>query len=296
MTTMPIHYFIERILTYGRMIKFSHTVFALPFALSAVVLAWREYPITIIDIFWILLAMIGARSAAMGFNRIVDAGFDSKNPRTRDREIPSGRLSPLSATLFVVFFSLLFIFSAAMLGNLCFYFSLPVLALLFFYSYTKRLTVFCHVYLGFAISLAPIGAWVALTNTFSVSILVLSLALMTHIAGFDILYACQDTGFDKNEGLYSIPARWGVKKSLFISSILHVVSFCFFVSIYFIFNMGFIYLVTVAIIGFLLVLEHLIVNRNDLSKIDIAFFHINSIVSVILFIGILSDELARQWC
>ncbi len=286
---------LERVIVYGRMIKFSHTVFALPFALSAVILAQRQHPIILTDIFWILIAMICARSSAMGFNRIADIRFDLKNPRTSKREIPAGKLSLSSTKLFVLLFSGLFIFASAMLGRLCFYFSFPVLAILFSYSYTKRFTCLCHLYLGFAISLAPIGAWIAITKSFSWSVLLLSLALITYIAGFDILYACQDTCFDKKEGLFSMPVRFGIKKALFISEIIHLFSFCFFFLIYIAFDMNLIYLGAVIIIGILLIVEHQIVKPDDLGNVNVAFFHINSIISITLFFGVLTDELVRWW-
>ena len=286
---------LERIFTYGKMIKFSHTVFALPFALSAVILAQRQHQMIISDILWILLAMIGARSSAMGFNRIADARLDAKNPRTSKRDIPSGRLSLSSAAVFVIFFSGLFIFSSAMLGKLCFYLSFPILVVLFSYSYTKRFTCLSHIYLGFAISLAPAGAWIALAKSFSWSILILSLALMTYIAGFDILYACQDIEFDKDEGLFSIPAHFGVKKALMIASIIHLASFCFFFLIYFIFDMNLMYFCAVGIIGLLLIIEHRLVKPDDLSNVNFAFFHVNSLISITLFIGVLADDLVRRW-
>ena len=286
---------LERILTYGRMIKFSHTVFALPFALSAVILAQRRHQMIISDIFWILLAMIGARSSAMGFNRIADAKFDTKNPRTSKRDIPSGRLSLSSAIVFVILFSGLFIFSSAMLGKLCFYLSFPILVVLFSYSYTKRFTWLSHIYLGFAISLAPAGAWIALAKSFSWSVLILSIALMTYIAGFDILYACQDIEFDKDEGLFSIPAHFGVKKALIIASIIHLASFCFFFLIYFVFDMNLMYFCAVLIIGLLLIIEHRLVKPDDLSNVNFAFFHVNSLISITLFLGVLADELVRRW-
>lgn len=286
---------LERALAYGRMVKFSHTIFALPFALSAVILAQRQHPMTLADIFWILIAMIGARSSAMGFNRITDIRFDSKNPRTSKREIPAGRLSLASAKLLVIFFSGLFIFASAMLGRLCFYFSFPVLAILFSYSYTKRFTYLSHLCLGFAISLAPIGAWIALTKTFSWPILLLSLALMTYIAGFDTLYACQDADFDKKEGLFSIPAQFGIKRALFISEMTHLFSFCFFFLIYIVFDMNIMYLGAVIIIGILLIVEHRLVKPDDLSNVNVAFFHVNSIISITLFLGVLADELVRRW-
>lgn len=286
---------LEQILTYGRMIKFSHTVFALPFAFSAVILAQRQHQMIISDIFWILLAMIGARSSAMGFNRIADAKFDTKNPRTSKRDIPSGRLSLSSAVVFVILFSGLFIFSSAMLGKLCFYLSFPILVVLFSYSYTKRFTWLSHIYLGFAISLAPAGAWIALAKSFSWSVLILSFALMTYIAGFDILYACQDIEFDKDEGLFSIPAHFGVKKALIIASIIHLASFCFFFLIYFVFDMNLMYFFAVVIIGILLIIEHRLVKPDDLSNVNFAFFHVNSLISITLFLGVLADELVRRW-
>lgn len=291
--TNSFYLILERVLIYGRMIKFSHTVFALPFALSAVVLAQRHHPVMLTDIFWILVAMVGARSAAMGFNRIADASFDARNPRTSNREIPAGKLSITSARLFVIFFSGLFIFASAMLGRLCLYLSFPLLFVLFFYSYTKRFTFLAHLYLGFAISLAPLGAWIALAKTFSWQIVPLSLALMTYIAGFDILYACQDLDADKKEGLFSIPAYFGIKTALFIASIFHLLSFLFFFLIYIAFNMNLVYLATVVIIGFLFFLEHWLVKPCDLSRVNIAFYHVNSLISMILFMGILADEMVK---
>jgi len=284
----------ERILAYGRMIKFTHTIFALPFALSAVVLAHRRHPFTPWDLFWVLAAMVGARSAAMGFNRIADAAIDARNPRTAVREIPSGKLSLSAATVFVAVFSGLFIVSAAMLGHLCLYLSVPVLGALFFYSYTKRFTWLAHLYLGFAISLAPAGAWIAAAGGFSPAILLLSGALMTYIAGFDILYACQDADFDQDEGLCSIPARFGPKRSFTIAAGLHLLSFLFLVAVHFAFDMGPVYAVGVCIIGALYVVEHRLVSPDDLCRIDIAFFHVNSVISVLLFFTVLADELLRH--
>jgi len=286
---------IEKIKIYGRMIKFSHTIFALPFVLSAVVLAFRDYSPGLADIFWIIVAAVSARSSAMGFNRIADVGFDRENPRTLNREIPSGQLSMAAAVGFVVISSVIFIFAAAMLSKLCLYFSMPVLGVLFGYSYTKRFTRWCHLYLGFAISLAPMGAWIAATGTFSWGILCLSLALMTYIAGFDIIYACQDTEFDQEEKLFSLPSKIGVHNALNLSSVLHAVSFVFFLLVYSIFDMQAVFLITVCVVGFLFVVEHKLVNPHDLKNINIAFFHVNSVISVLLFIGILADELVRRW-
>jgi len=280
---------IQKILSFGRMIKFSHTVFALPFALSAVVLAGKTHTLQFVDIFWIIIAMIGARSSAMGFNRIVDASIDSKNPRTAHREIPSGKISVNQSIIFVLCFSALFIISSAMLGKICFMFSIPVLFLLFFYSYTKRFTSFSHIYLGFAISLAPLAAWIAVTQSFHWSIIFLSLALLTHIAGFDILYSCQDYMFDRHEGLFSIPSKYGLSKALTLSRIIHVITFICLICIFFIFHLGKVYIVATMIIGILFFIEHQIVDSKNLKQIPIAFFHINSAISLVLFAGIFGD-------
>ncbi len=278
---------------YGKMIKFSHSVFALPFALAAVVIASRTHPLTVWKCFWIVVAMVSARSAAMGFNRLVDADIDEKNPRTQLREIPSGQLSKISTLKFIAVSSGIFILSAAMLGKMCFYFSVPVLLLLLFYSYTKRFTWLCHIYLGFVISLSPIGAWVAMTNGFSWSVLFLALALMTNIGGFDILYACQDVGFDEEEKLFSIPAVMGVEKALLISTLLHIATFIFFTVFFLITGMSAVNLVTLVCIGGLLIIEHKLVKPDDLSNVNIAFFHINSILSVLLLAGVILNEVMR---
>lgn len=281
----------EKIEVYGRMIKFSHSIFALPFALSAVVLATRTNTLTFWTFLWIIIAMVAARSAAMGFNRLVDADIDKQNPRTEMREIPSGAISKNATIKFIAVSGFIFIFSAVMLGKICFYFSIPVLILLLLYSYTKRFTMFCHIYLGFVISLAPIGAWVAVTNSLSWPIVCLSLALMTNIAGFDILYACQDVKFDSEEKLFSIPSTLGVQKALKISTLLHVATFLFFTLFFFAFGMSAVYAFTLLLIGGLLVIEHRLVKPDDLSNVNIAFFHINSILSVVLLVGIIINEL-----
>ncbi len=283
----------EKIIIFGRMIKFHHTIFALPFALSAVVMAWRDHCPDFSDLFWILVAMVGARSAAMGFNRIADAVMDAKNPRTALREIPSGILTKKDAFVFVLISSAVFIFSAAMLGKLCFFLSFPVLFFLFFYSYTKRFTKFCHLYLGFAISLAPLGAWIAVTDSVSVSVAFLTLALMTYIAGFDILYACQDIDFDRREKLYSFPAIKGPEQAMKFSALLHFLTFGFLLIMYFTFKMRPVFIIFLSLIGILLVAEHKIVKPNDLQHINMAFFNINSLISILLFAGILTEAIVR---
>ncbi len=289
----PASALTRQIVDFGRMIKFSHTIFALPFAFSAVVLAHHDHEITLRTFFWILVAMVSARSAAMGFNRIVDARFDRLNPRTAERHIPSGTVSSLSAILFVSGFSLAFILASAMISRLCFWLSMPVLAILFFYSYTKRFTSLSHLYLGMSISLAPLGAWIAVTGRFEPAILILCLALLTYIAGFDILYACQDVQFDQEIGLYSIPSRLGVKAAFHISSILHVATFISLTALFIVFDLGMVYLLALVIIGGLLVFQHRVIRPHDLTHIDLAFFHANSAISILLFLGILGDELLR---
>ncbi len=279
---------------FGRMIKFSHTIFALPFALAAVVLAQREHPLTPGLVFWILAAMVGARSAAMGFNRIVDRVYDKENPRTAGRALPAGEISLRQAALFVAGFSALFLLSAAMISRICFILAFPVLVVLFSYSYTKRFTVFSHLYLGFAISLAPAGAWVAVTGGFDPAVAVLCAALLAYIAGFDILYACQDLDYDGRSGLFSIPARFGARVAFHVSALLHLIAFCCLFFLLLFFDLGLVYVGTLLLIGGLLVAEHRIVRPYDLENIHVAFFHVNSAVSVVLFLGILGDELVRR--
>lgn len=277
---------IDRIRTYGRLIKFSHTIFALPFALAAVIFAHRQHPITLMSLFWILLAMASARSAAMGFNRFADHYYDSLNPRTAERPHTSGRIDRPSVLVFVALSSLIFILSAACLSRLCLALSIPVLFVLFFYSYTKRFTSLSHLVLGFAIGLAPIGAWIAAAGNFDPRILLLSCALMSYIAGFDVLYSCQDIDFDRKARLFSAPSRWGVTPALRFSSLLHVVTFCCLLALYFVFEMGRIYLFFLFLISVLLVVEHKLVRPDCLDRVNFAFFHVNSAISILLFLGV----------
>lgn len=283
---------IRAIYLFGRLIKFSHTVFAMPFALSSVVLAHvHARPVTGRTLFWILIAMVGARSTAMGFNRWADLHFDRLNPRTASRPSVTGAISPRAIILLVIGFSALFVLSAYKLGELCFWLSFPTLGVLFSYSYTKRFTAWSHIYLGLAIGLAPLGAWIAVTGSWDWRIVPLSLALLTYIAGFDILYACQDIDFDRQIGLYSLPVKLGVGKALLISSILHCLTFIFLVMLIPLFGLGRIYGFFLIVIGLLLIWEHRMVKPEDLSKVPVAFFHVNSIVSIALFAGVGLDVL-----
>jgi len=290
----PEHGLFLKTVTYSKMIKLSHTIFALPFALSGLVLALREHTVTIQMVFWIVIAMIGARSAAMGFNRIADADIDAENPRTAIREIPSGNISKKEALAFTIFSSLLLIFSAAMLSKICLWLSFPLLLFLFFYSYTKRFTWFAHIYLGFAIGLAPVAVWIAIAGLPDISIIILALVLMTHIAGFDILYSCQDVQFDIDKKLFSIPARFGVKKAFLVSAMLHITTVALLSLLYFTAVFGVYYFIFIVLIAILFIIEHKIVNPDDISNINIAFFHINSIISVTVFFAILTGYLTGR--
>ncbi len=287
----PLYGIFNKTVTYSKMIKLAHTIFALPFAFAGVVLALREHSITPQMMLWIILAMVGARSAAMGFNRIADAEIDAENPRTAVREIPSGIISKKEALAFTVFSAILFVFAAAMLSEICLWLSFPLLLLLFFYSYTKRFTWFAHLYLGFAIGLAPMGVWIAIAGVPDISIIILSLVLMTHISGFDILYSCQDYEFDRENNLFSIPARFGIKRAFTISALLHISTVVLFTLLYFTAGFGAYYFIFTGIIALLYIAEHRIVNPDDISNINIAFFHINSVISVLVFFAVLTGYL-----
>jgi 4-hydroxybenzoate polyprenyltransferase len=278
----------DKILMYGRLIKFTHTIFALPFALAAVLLANRHYPVSFRTLTLILVAMAAARSAAMGFNRIADYRYDRLNPRTAGRPHVTGQVSLPSALVFVFISAAVFIISAALLGRLCLIMSGPVLVVLFFYSFSKRFTLLSHLILGFGIGLAPAGAWIAITGQLDWRILLLSCALMSYIAGFDILYACQDIEFDRGHALYSMPACWGPAKALLFSAGLHVLTLIFLLSIYFAFDLGRIYLFFFGLISILVFIEHKLVRPDCLDRVNIAFFHVNSAVSILLFFGVLA--------
>ena len=281
---------ISNIRTYGRLIKFSHTVFALPFALAALLLANMKHPVSFGTIVLIIIAMASARSAAMGFNRLADYRYDRINPRTVNRPHVTGQVDLFSVLLFILFSSLVFVGAAALLGHTCFVLSLPVLAILLLYSFTKRFTTLCHLALGFAIGLAPAAVWVAVRGSLDWKILLLSCALMTYIAGFDILYACQDIEFDREHNLFSLPACWGVSRALLFSTVLHVFTLVFLFLVYFAFDLGWIYLLFLLAISILIFTEHKLVRPDCLDRVNIAFFHVNSAISILLFLGILAGR------
>ncbi|MCB1176288.1 MAG: putative 4-hydroxybenzoate polyprenyltransferase [Leptospiraceae bacterium] len=285
---------LETINDYGKMVKFSHTLFALPFAGLATILALIQTPHSgnelIKRLILILICMVSARNAAMGFNRSIDSDIDAKNPRTAVREIPSGKLSKKAVNAFTIIFSLIFIVSTYFINNLAFYLSLPALAIVLFYSYTKRFTWLCHYILGFGIGIAPTGAWIAINDSFSLIPVLWSLGLMFHIAGFDILYSTQDAEFDKANGLHSIPSRFGIKTALWIARFNHIISFALLFSGGYMAGLGLYYFIFLILTAGLFIAEHILVSPQDLSKIHIAFFHINASISIVIFVGILLDK------
>ena len=269
----------SRVLAYGRMIKFSHSVFALPFALASAALAARE-GFRWAQLGWIVLAMVGARSAAMGFNRLADHAIDARNPRTAGRELPRGVLRRREVWALVLISSAVLILAAAMLGPLCLALSPLALAIVFGYSYTKRFTALSHVVLGLALAIAPVGAWLAIRGTFSPIAVVLGLAVLAWVAGFDTIYSCQDADFDRATGLHSLPARLGVRRALLAARAFHVAAIGFLVAVYPMARIHPLYLAGVAGIAALLAYEHSLVRADDLSRVDAAFFTLNGWVSV----------------
>jgi 4-hydroxybenzoate polyprenyltransferase len=272
------------------MIKFPHTVFALPFALMGALLAERGIPAGR-TIFWIIMAMIGARTAAMTFNRIVDKEIDSMNPRTAVRELPSGIVTNKEAFVLLVFSIILFEWSAYSLNQLCLILSPIALVIILGYSYTKRFTRYSHLVLGLALAIAPIGAWIAVKGTVSLPVLLLGLAVLFWVSGFDILYAIQDIDFDRSRGLHSIPRYLGVRASLLNARIFHLITFAILFLEYFLLDLGGFYLLGLLVVGALLLYEHSIVSEKDLSRLNMAFFNMNGYISVTIFAFTLLDLL-----
>ncbi len=279
---------IQKISVYLRMIKFSHSIFALPFAFTSAIIAASGIP-TLRQIFWIIVAMVGARSGAMGLNRIIDRKIDSANPRTSSRELPRGLLGIGEASVFIMASFSFLILAAYMLNPLCLKLSPVALVLLFFYSFTKRFTWLTHFVLGLAISAAPLGAWIAVKGTFDIEIVILGVAVIFWLAGFDVLYALQDLDFDKRYGLYSIPRRFGIRKSLHLSRIFHVITYILLVTTGIIFKLGGFYWTGMFIIAGLFLYEHSLVKEDDLSRLDMAFFNMNGYISMTVFIFTLMD-------
>ncbi len=270
------------------MIKFEHTVFALPFALMAAVLAEHRIP-SLPVLGWILLAMVGARSSAMAFNRLVDVEFDRRNPRTQVRALPAGQLTPAQVWLFVVVTTLLFLLAAWQLNPLTLILSPVALAVIWGYSYTKRFTPYCHLVLGLAIGIAPSAAWIAVTGRLDWAPVLLTAAVMLWVGGFDIIYALQDIDFDRKQGLRSIPARLGAARALLVSRFMHAVAVALLLCLPALVTLGAAYCAGVAVVAALLVCEHAMVKPNDLSRVNAAFFTVNGFVSIGLFLFTLAD-------
>lgn len=275
------------------MIKFQHTIFALPFALTSMLMATGGLP-TLRQGFWVIAACVFARTAAMSFNRWADRKLDKNNPRTADRAIPAGQLSGLFVLMFATVSAAAFVFSAGMLNRLALALSPLALLILFGYSYAKRFTSLAHFILGAALALAPVGAWVAVKNEIGLPAIFLGLGVMLWTAGFDLIYACQDIEVDRRDGLFSVPSRWGPAAALHLSRGLHVAAAAFFLLAGVATNMSWGYFIGTALAAGLLIAEHVIVDATDMKRINIAFFTINSWVGMAIFAGAVFDILVLR--
>jgi len=274
---------LNQLLTYASFVRIGHSVFALPFALTGAMLASRRVPLTAGRIIWIVVAMVAARSAAMGFNRLVDARFDALNPRTANRELPAGRMSAREAVLFVTASSAMFVAASGALSPLCLALSPVALAIVFWYSLAKRFTWSTQAFLGLAMAVAPVGGWLAAGGRAGWEPWLLALAIGTWVSGFDVLYACQDLEFDRAHGLRSIPQRFGVASALVISRGLHVVTIVCLAALGWVVPLGAIYLGGVAGVAALLAYEQSLVSVRDLTRVKLAF-DLNGYVGILYFI------------
>lgn len=289
--------FWNRLRIILEMIKFEHTIFALPFALISALLASRSLPHSLPSpriLAWILAAMVGARSAAMAFNRLVDARMDAKNPRTAMRAIPAGVLRADQVAFFTLASVALFELAAFELNRLCFLLSPLALAAILGYSYTKRFTALCHLVLGFSIGIAPIGAWIAVTGQLALVPILLGAVVMLWIGGFDIIYALQDVDFDRGMGLFSMPRLLGKGPALMVSRLMHAAMLAILVAVGILSGLHAIYFVGVAVVGALIAYEQSIVSPTDLSRVNLAFFTLNGWVSVSLFAFVILDRLVAH--
>jgi len=278
--------------TVLEMIKFEHTIFALPFAYMGMMLAANGMP-SLKHVFWITVAMVGARSFAMAINRYIDREIDSRNPRTKDRPIPAGKVTPRYVMLFSVVSLVLFFVATYQLAPLARIVWPAIVIPFIIYSYTKRFTWLNHVVLGLCLGLAPIGAWIAITNGLSWPVVVLGAAVMLWVAGFDIIYACQDIDVDRRDGLFSIPAVFGVGKALLVTRTFHVLTVALLVTVGMAFKMGAVYYFGVMITALLLAYENRLVKADDLSRVNLAFFTVNGFISLQIFVFTGLDFAAR---
>jgi 4-hydroxybenzoate polyprenyltransferase len=277
------------------MIRFEHSVFALTFSLTGAMLAWRESGFATSGLWWkalwIVIAMVGARSAAMAFNRILDHEIDARNPRTRARHLPAGLLSRTFAWGFVFASAAVFLIAAKALNPLCFALAPVALGIVLFYSFTKRFTTFAHLVLGFSLGIAPAAAWIAVRGSLDPRIIWLTAAVTFRTAGFDIIYSCQDYAFDCEEGLFSVPRRFGIARALWMARALHFAMVACLFALVAVFHLGPVSIAGIAAILSLLIYEHRIVRADDLSRVDAAFFTMNGYVSVLFFLFWATDIL-----
>src|SRR6266404_1701603 len=274
------------------MIKWEHSIFALPFALCGAMLAAGGLP-TLRQLLWIIVAMIAARSAAMSFNRLADASIDAANPRTHTRALPAGELTQSFVRNFTALSSAVFVLAAWQLNHLAFLLSPVALAILLLYSYTKRWTRWSHLVLGFALGIAPAAAWIAVRGSLDPHILLLTAAVTLWVAGFDVLYACQDLDFDLQAGLHSIPRYCGIGKALWIARLLHLSMLFLLAALVWVFGLGTFAVLGVVAVLALLAYEHSLVSERDLSKLNAAFFTMNGIIAVVFFVFLAADLLLR---
>jgi 4-hydroxybenzoate polyprenyltransferase len=275
------------------MIKWEHSIFALPFALCGAMLAAKGLPAGQ-QLLWIIIAMVSARSAAMAFNRLADASIDAANPRTRTRALPAGTLTPFFVATFVIASCGIFVLAASQLNRLALMLSPVALAVVLLYSYTKRFTRWSHLVLGLALGIAPTAAWIAVRGSFDPRILLLTAAVTFWVAGFDVLYACQDYEFDQQAGLHSIPRYFGISGALWTARIFHVLMLVLLVGLVLVFGLGKLSVAGVIVVMLLLAYEHSLVSATNLSRLNAAFFTMNGVISVVFFIFIASDLLLRR--
>ena len=287
---MPI---VHNLRTTLEMIKWEHSIFALPFALCGAMLAAGGWP-TAHQLAWIIVAMVAARSAAMAFNRVADAAIDAANPRTRTRALPAGTLTPAFVTTFVVVSSAIFILAASQLNHLSLILSPVALAVLLLYSYTKRFTRWSHLVLGFALGIAPAAAWIAVRGSLDPRILLLTAAVTFWVGGFDVLYACQDYEFDRDSNLHSIPRYLGIRRALIVARLFHIAMLLLLIALILTFGLGKLAVAGVFVVALLLLYEHSLVHPNDLSKLNAAFFTMNGVISIVFFLFVAGDLLLRR--
>lgn len=283
---------VPKIRVFLEMIKFSHTIFALPFALTGALLAAGGIP-TARQTLWIVMAMVGARTAAMALNRLIDAGIDARNPRTSGRAIPAGQIGKGITLFFIVAATALMLFSAAMLGPLCLKLSPIALFFLVLYSYCKRFTSLAHVVLGICLAGAPIGAWIAIRGSFDVPALLLGSAVLFWVAGFDILYALQDLEFDRTAGLHSIPVLLGVTGSLQAARLFHLIMLALLAALVAVMHLGVLFIAGIAVAAVMLIYEHWLLRNGDLAKLDAAFFNMNGYISVAILFFTAAEVLSK---